>query len=438
MPRFEYREGGARKFWEISLAGASFTTRYGRIGTPGQEIQRDFHSAAAAQRELERLIREKLRVGFERVESEERPSAGVQRNAELEAAIAATPDDPAPCRVYADWLQAQGDPRGELMAIQCVESAEKAQTRELQEREQALISRHLGAWLGVTLSDADEAVFDLTWRFGFVRKARLRFREEANLEILEALSKLLGSPVTGLLEELTVGKLDPDGAHDFEDVVGVLADKAPPHLSTLTLKDARAGGDVSALWEATPRLRRLKLKGEGFVLGDIAAPELRKFTLHAKRLTVAHCEAIGAAKWPHLRKLELRVAPGNGWATQRGQCRVGDLAPIFEGRGLSRLTHLGLQEAGYADELVEPLALSPILKQLETLDLSGGHLSDDGVDTMIRHSDAFKHLKELDISENMIEVSALGRVRSICAVVKDDNQRRDRGEREDRYDEIGE
>ncbi|MBA3541340.1 MAG: TIGR02996 domain-containing protein [Deltaproteobacteria bacterium] len=39
------------------------------------------------------------------------------RNLELEAEIAKTPDEVAPYLVYADWLQQHGDPRGELIAL---------------------------------------------------------------------------------------------------------------------------------------------------------------------------------------------------------------------------------------------------------------------------------------------------------------------------------
>lgn len=37
----------------------------------------------------------------------------------LLAAILETPDDDAPRLVYADWLQGHGDPRGELIQLQC-------------------------------------------------------------------------------------------------------------------------------------------------------------------------------------------------------------------------------------------------------------------------------------------------------------------------------
>src|SRR5262249_46781245 len=42
---FEFIGGSSRKFWEISVAGNSFTVRFGRIGTPGQSQTKTFADA---------------------------------------------------------------------------------------------------------------------------------------------------------------------------------------------------------------------------------------------------------------------------------------------------------------------------------------------------------------------------------------------------------
>lgn len=64
MPRYEYVEGSSSKFWEIEISGASVTTRWGRIGTAGQEKTKDFASAEKAQAEYDALIREKTGKGY--------------------------------------------------------------------------------------------------------------------------------------------------------------------------------------------------------------------------------------------------------------------------------------------------------------------------------------------------------------------------------------
>ena len=64
MRRFEFIEGGSSKFWEIALAGDAVTVRYGRIGTQGQAQTKAHASAAKAQTEHDKLIREKTGKGY--------------------------------------------------------------------------------------------------------------------------------------------------------------------------------------------------------------------------------------------------------------------------------------------------------------------------------------------------------------------------------------
>lgn len=62
--RFECLEGGASKFWEIVVAGAGHTVRFGRIGTQGQTRAKSFADAAAAAADAAQLIAEKTRKGY--------------------------------------------------------------------------------------------------------------------------------------------------------------------------------------------------------------------------------------------------------------------------------------------------------------------------------------------------------------------------------------
>jgi predicted DNA-binding WGR domain protein len=75
MPRFERVEGASSKFWEIALAGRSFTTTYGRIGSVGQSTKKAFASDAKAASEYEKLIGAKLRKGYVAVKGSHRGAA---------------------------------------------------------------------------------------------------------------------------------------------------------------------------------------------------------------------------------------------------------------------------------------------------------------------------------------------------------------------------
>jgi len=62
--KFEFVEGGSSKFWEIAVDGPRTTVRFGRIGTAGQSLTKEFGSPPDASRDAERLIREKLAKGY--------------------------------------------------------------------------------------------------------------------------------------------------------------------------------------------------------------------------------------------------------------------------------------------------------------------------------------------------------------------------------------
>jgi uncharacterized protein (TIGR02996 family) len=66
----------------------------------------------------------------------------------LRAALDA--DDDAELLVYADWLQQRGDPRGELITVQCrLAGAAESERTALEAREAALLREHADRWLGV-------------------------------------------------------------------------------------------------------------------------------------------------------------------------------------------------------------------------------------------------------------------------------------------------
>lgn len=62
--RFEFVGGGSSKFWELTLAGDSLTTRFGRIGTEGQSSTKSFASAESCKKEHDKLVAEKTKKGY--------------------------------------------------------------------------------------------------------------------------------------------------------------------------------------------------------------------------------------------------------------------------------------------------------------------------------------------------------------------------------------
>jgi DNA ligase-1 len=62
--RFEFVGGSSAKFWEIVVEGSEHRVCYGRLGSDSVTKIKTFASPAAAQREADQLIREKLNKGY--------------------------------------------------------------------------------------------------------------------------------------------------------------------------------------------------------------------------------------------------------------------------------------------------------------------------------------------------------------------------------------
>jgi uncharacterized protein (TIGR02996 family) len=87
------------------------------------------------------------------------------------------PDEDAPRLVYADWLEEQGDPRGEHIRLQCqrLQIQDRSRKAELAKREQEIEATLEGAWRR-QLPELDH----VTWREfdrGFVRSIEVRGAE---------------------------------------------------------------------------------------------------------------------------------------------------------------------------------------------------------------------------------------------------------------------
>jgi uncharacterized protein (TIGR02996 family) len=103
--------------------------------------------------------------------------------------IIAAPDDDAPRLVYADWLEEQGDPRGEFIRLQCELAREPVQPSrldplekdfvhdgpaELRIREAELLREHERQWLGSVAEHCSKWMFHRGF-VEFIEVAALHF-----------------------------------------------------------------------------------------------------------------------------------------------------------------------------------------------------------------------------------------------------------------------
>jgi uncharacterized protein (TIGR02996 family) len=192
-----------------------------------------------------------------------KPQAAGARNAELEAKLVAEPTKAAR-GVFADWLQSQGDPWGEVIALELAGKAAAAKQ---------LIKQHSDALTG------GYAGRGLEWRHGFIDVIRL----EGSLKGAKAaLPALLGLRTTLLLRELVL-PMAPDA-----ELIRIVNAQAPRTLERLFVWTAPA-------------------------IVDLAIPSLADLTLWLRTNVPVDAAAIAplfaSTKLPKLRRLGFYNAP---------------------------------------------------------------------------------------------------------------------------------
>lgn len=364
-------------------------------------------------------------------------------NPDLEAAILANPDDLASYLVYADWLQSNGDPRGELISVQHARLS--GDTPALKKREEQLMKAQGGVFFGGLdkLLEKDGGL-SVTWRLGFLKSARVaREQYDSDLDVAATLTTLLRLPIAAHLDSLSVGLCEEPGDGTLQPAIDALVElEGPQTLRSLFLGDfefpdqsdisSTSVGDLTKLYTAFPKLRSLRLRGAGAELGKIDLPELREFTFETGGLASECVEAISRARWPKLQRLSLWFGDEN----YGGDAGFDDLEALLAAKGLPQLEELGLVNCSFISGNVDALATAKVLRQLKRLDLSMGFLTDEDAEALVRHAAAFKHL-ELDVSHNYLTRRGVWLLQKAAAtLVSTDQQEADTDD--DRYVAVGE
>ncbi len=358
-------------------------------------------------------------------------------NPELEAAVErAAEADIAPASVFADWLQTHGDPRGELAALHLNGKTVEAQ---------AWLEANAEAVLGDLDVKLGTEVHELLFRHGFLAGASLRRKGyDSTTNLSELTRTFLSLPVARFLTRLRFGLASFESDNDWSQTLRAVCES--PRASAIrelrfddyTSEDCElswtAFGDFSPFWAKLRALEHLHLRsGEGGTLGEIDLPNLRTFIRESGGLSSEEIQSVLRAKWPKLERLDLWLGEENYGA----QGSVGLLQPLLDGHVPETLRHLGLVNCEFSQELLPALLTSRLLPRLEVLDLSKGVLLDADVEPLLARPEAVKHLRRLDLSENLLSES-VDRLRAALPNVVLDGQRFEDMDEGMRYTAVGE
>jgi uncharacterized protein (TIGR02996 family) len=297
---------------------------------------------------------------------------------ELIAAIMVRPQSLEAWLVYADWLLDRGDVRGELIHLAMTAETDAspgasmpgiaARIHLLHKEEEALLSPRL----------CEQAHF---WRFewwrGFVRAVELVGGND-DPPGLEAVYALVADPHAGLLESVTL-------VHPITATLPMwqpLLDAERPRVKTLSVTNL---GDGSARLANVPALERLTLAGRAPV------ERLEHDRVHVLVAEAGSCPAAltGKLRLPALEYLE--------WSSADHDLRLLDAPRSFLYERIPpKLVELTLRGAG--DALVAAVADSPLLRQLQRLELGASVARD--LDSILAHAGAFSHLATLEVARS--------------------------------------
>ena len=420
MRRFESKD----RFWEIAVDGASVRTRSGKIGTDGKlNAPKKLKSAGLAVQDVEKRCAVQREAGFVEVTP---PSAPEPSNPALEQQIIEEPADAARCLVYADWLQGQGHPRGELGVLQA-QRAERPDDAALAKAEQKLLEAHPAlaptrvveaAKRTKKTGETDDDRTIVTWENGFIVGARIaRATDRLPYTVRELVAELLAHPSARFLRELRIGSLGPDN-HDYKDVIEEIIRRCPSTLRTLALVDLPPGtaelvfanlADVTPLLAATPLLEELRLAGNSVEVSSFPLPKLRRLAIATTDPVLLG--SLSRSNLPALESLEL----SGGDAPMPPE-------PLVKIMKRHTPKTLAITRTANTDQLVPYLVKSPLLATLSRLDLSGGTLSDAGAELLLHARDKLEHL-EIDLSANTLSAATISKLASLCKNVRSDRQR---------------
>lgn len=317
--------------------------------------------------------------------------ADSERRAFLDEVIE-NPDDDDPRLIYADYLEEQGDSRGEFIRVQC----ELAQTDPLEpehfdllDRNDELLDEYQQAWADELKQDVRKSVFHrgfidtitITAR-KFAKQSEKLFRATPvhwlRFNYVKGAGPLLAAvPELGHIRNLDLSSLKIPR----EDLIALLTSK---HLTSLK------GLDLS----------RLDLPLDAEIGRSIAqsafASTLQDITISGYQTHEDFCRTLFQGTYEELRSLAVDATYGE-------RTRLGS----FDRLHVPQLRRLMIREQLNVD-VVRGLTGLP-LNQLESLDLKFSRIPAEGIRLLASHG-AFENLCDLNLSDCVCPVSGMDAV----------------------------
>ena len=400
MPRYEKRTAKGVEFIDVRIHDK--TIHASSSSAKGKSKATKHGSVRMAQARFRVAIEAAKKKGFAHDSKFHVPV----ENPKLEQEILEHPDDDALRVIYGDWLHEQGDPRGELIAVQQkLRGSTGSRATALPRRERTLLADHSSIWYG-TLDEilhersySDRPHVRVVWRLGFFDEVEVRHTEgpwgppsahavslsvgqfgvKDRLKLSEIVKTLSQLHSARFVTRLILGGM----AADYVPALKVLATGWPRTLRSFTITGTLGGestpkehrlGSLAAFCKAHPQLEQLTLMLKKERPGTLALPKLRELALlngGSNALSKNQLDDVLQNRWPALQSFELDIG--------RTQIEPTKLQALFTSKLFPALETLRLgwlPDAGYASAVATLLRKSTLFNQLRELVICGPEWGD--------------------------------------------------------------
>ncbi|EAZ90306.1 hypothetical protein [Crocosphaera chwakensis] len=230
----------------------------------------------------------------------------------------------------------------------------------------------------------------------------------------------------------------------YKECVNLLLDahEQLPNLKALFLADETSDGyalgsrsdykrykiwmdEIRPLLEAYPKLELLQLQCHGGLdFSHIQHNCLKSLIVEARSLSDYVLKNIMLLDLPELEYLELWLGKNRDYRRKKYRGRRNDieflndlLMPLLFEDHFPNLKYLGLCSCEWADDLIDFLKNSPIIKRLRMLNLSRGTLTDKGAEILL-NCPAINNLHTLNVSMNLLSPEMVNKLSQLnCNVI---------------------
>lgn len=242
--------------------------------------------------------------------------------------------------------------------------------------------------------------------------------------------EVLEDPELPSLDQIIIGQYTPGYDTPIDDLLNTFIENKDKlqHIKSFFFGDMDSmeceiswieQGNYEEFLKAFPNINELIIKGSNeLTLGQINHENLERLEIISGGLPVSVLEEIGSSNLPKLKTLVLFL----GIDSYGFDGEIEDIKNLLEKANFPNLKELYLLNSEIQDEITEVVLESKILKQLDTLGLGCGTLTDKGGQALLDKQDKINHLKNLDLEFNYLSDDMANKLETLNMEVNVDDR----------------